>query len=309
MIINFKEIPQANLGSGLQDTFELFSREFLEAMGFTIIEHPDRGADGKKDMIVSETRSGIGGETVIKWLVSCKHYIHSGKSINDTDEPDIIDRVAAHKCEGFIGFYSTLPATSLSNKLKGYKNRLEYIVFDKERIERELLKSADRIKLASRFFPISVSKHLLQNPKPAKIFQEEPELNCQFCGKDLLKTKNGIFVVWSDGKERIGKNGFSFVKEQDVYYSCKGTCDNRLDYAYRNKGLENAGWNDIDDLLIPTLFIKSIMAYLNQLSKETVSHDVHEKMKHIYLNTFPHVLRDLTDKEKKRVKLIMEFGL
>ena len=52
MILDFKEIPQANLGSGLQDTFELFARDFLSYLGYRIIQDPDRGADGKKDLIV-----------------------------------------------------------------------------------------------------------------------------------------------------------------------------------------------------------------------------------------------------------------
>lgn len=81
MLIDFKEIPKANEGSGLQDTFELFARDFLEDYGYLIVQEPDRGADGKKDIIVKESRKGIAGVTEKLWLVSCKHYIHSGKSV------------------------------------------------------------------------------------------------------------------------------------------------------------------------------------------------------------------------------------
>jgi hypothetical protein len=56
MLLDFKEIPKANEGSGLQDTFELFGRDFLEDIGYQIIQEPDRGADGRKDLIVGETR-------------------------------------------------------------------------------------------------------------------------------------------------------------------------------------------------------------------------------------------------------------
>jgi len=72
MILDFKEIPQANKGDGRQDTFELFSRDFFEILGYEIIQHPDRGADGKKDLIICESRVGISGVSQIKWLVSCK---------------------------------------------------------------------------------------------------------------------------------------------------------------------------------------------------------------------------------------------
>ena len=113
MIIDFTEIPPANSGNGLQDSFELFARDFLECVGYEIVVAPNCGADGKKDLIVHETRTGIGGRTTIAWLVSCKHYAKSGKAVSDVDEPDITDRVKKHNCNGFMGFYSTIPATSL----------------------------------------------------------------------------------------------------------------------------------------------------------------------------------------------------
>ena len=303
MIIDFKEIPQANTGSGLQDSFELFSRDFLEDLGFEILQHPDRGPDGKKDLIVGEMRKGIAGKTLLKWLVSCKHFAHSGKSISDTEEPDIMDRVNARKCDGFIGIYSTIPATSLNAKLQGYSNKIESIIYDRERIEKQLLANVQGIKLAKRYFPISIDKHFKENPTPAKIFSDNLELKCDYCGKDLLVTKNGIFVVL---KSKIGedKDGFSvYSKEQDVYCSCKGKCDNILETRYRRQNLWSAGWEDIADLMIPTLFIMNIMAFINNLKDNEMEIKAIEKMKKIYLNTFPHIARELTENEKEIVKM------
>jgi hypothetical protein len=57
-------------------------------------------------LIVEELRNGLGGETKINWLVSCKHYSFSGKSVSQQDELNIRDRVEACNCDGFIGFYS-----------------------------------------------------------------------------------------------------------------------------------------------------------------------------------------------------------
>jgi len=140
MSIDFKEIPAANTGNGDQDTFELFARDFFEVMGFEILEHPSRGADGKKDLIVSERRHGKVGTNVIKWLVSVKHYAHSGRGVPDKEEINILERVRQHKCDGFLGFYSTLPTSSLSNLLNGLKegdkNSIEVAVYDNKRIER-----------------------------------------------------------------------------------------------------------------------------------------------------------------------------
>ena len=107
-ILDFKEIPEAYVSSGMQDTFELFARDFLSFMGYKIITDPDRGPDGGVDLIVEEKRTGVGGETIIRWLVSCKHKAFSGKSVSSTDETNIRDRVESNNCQGFIGFYSTL---------------------------------------------------------------------------------------------------------------------------------------------------------------------------------------------------------
>ena len=102
MILDFKEIPQANGNSGLQDSFELFVRNFLSYLGFIIIEDPDRGADGKRDLIVEEIIHGILKDERKRWLVSCKHYAFSGKAVKDTDESDIRDRLDHYDCSGFI---------------------------------------------------------------------------------------------------------------------------------------------------------------------------------------------------------------
>ena len=42
-ILNFKEIPEAHIATGMQDTFELFARDFLSFMGYKIVTDPDRG--------------------------------------------------------------------------------------------------------------------------------------------------------------------------------------------------------------------------------------------------------------------------
>ncbi len=162
--IDFKEIPEAHLGGGLQDTFELFARDYLACIGYKIEEDPSRGADGGKDIIVTEVRKGIGGETIIKWLVSCKHKAHSGASINPSDEANINDRVSTHNCNGFIGFYSTLASSGLANTLESFKKKMEVIVYDKEKIESNLLKTSEGLQLALRYFPKSTKEWIDKNP-------------------------------------------------------------------------------------------------------------------------------------------------
>ena len=153
--LDFKEIASAKADKenpGEQDTFELFAREVLELVGYHIVSSPDRGPDDGKDLIVEERRSGVGGETVIRWLVSCKHKAFSGGSVTPTDETNINDRLATNSCTGFLGFYSTLPSSGLGNIISAIS---ESQVYDRERIEGFLLASAEGLQIVRRFFPAS----------------------------------------------------------------------------------------------------------------------------------------------------------
>ena len=178
MILDFREIPEANWGEGLQDTFELFARDFLSYMGYRIVEDPARGADGKKDLIVEEVLVGVASEQTIRWLVSCKHYAHSGRSVPDSDEINITERLGQHNCDGFMGFYSTLPAVSLQGVLKGVQRN---IVFDREKIESYLLRrDIDAVRIASRYFPVSFKNFQLENPLPAELYDKLEPLTKAF---------------------------------------------------------------------------------------------------------------------------------
>ena len=118
MILDFSEIPLAKGGSVGSDTFEQFAAELLKLIGYEEVRGPSRGPDGGKDLIVEEVRRGISRNTKIRWLVSCKHFFHSGKAVGVSDESGISDRVNQHKCAGFLGVYSTLPSTALEERLQ-----------------------------------------------------------------------------------------------------------------------------------------------------------------------------------------------
>ncbi|EKL5285610.1 restriction endonuclease [Escherichia coli] len=225
-VLDFKEIPEAHKATGLQDTFELFSRDFLAFLGYKIISDPDRGADGGVDIIAEEKRTGVGGETIIRWLVSCKHKAHSGNSVNPGDDANITDRVIANNCQGFIGFYSTLASAGLSGILDWLKGRIEFQVFDKEKIERELLHSSRGLEIAERYFPKSLSEWKTENPKPARIFSDKPSLKCKVCKKELLSQDDkGIITIW----QRIRTD---YEKEPEynehIFSTCRGNCDQAL---------------------------------------------------------------------------------
>lgn len=300
MILDFKEIPKANQGGGFQDTFELFTRDFLEYLGYKIIEHPDRGADGKRDLIVEETTLGVHSTITLRWLVSCKHYAYSGKAVNDADEINITERLKQHSCHGFMGVYSTVPSVSLSGILQKQEH---HIVFDRERIEKSLLSSKLGTEIAARYFPKSYKNYLIENPMPAQIFSDEPIVECEGCQKNLLdKDTLGNYILLyksSPTPERF---------YEDLIFACK-KCDLCVIQKYRQLGYLDC-WEDLSDLCNPTIWLVRLMAFMNGIQKDKdLSDEAFEKVKKMFLSTFPYISRHLTVSEKERIKSLSIYGL
>jgi len=302
-VLDFKEIPEAHKANGEQDKFELFARDFFSHLGYEILRDPGRGADGGADLIIEEERKGISGITKIKWLVSCKHKAHSGASVSKNDENEIRDSVESNGCEGFIGFYSTLPSSGLISKIEGIDS-IEHQFFDSSKIEQMLLAMQDGQVLAERYFPESFKSWSQENPKPAQIFAEPSSLLCKHCGEDITEGRKGIVVEWSKNKEREDGSHFKHINE--VYWCCKGGCDRLLREERRGSGYID-GWEDIFDLRVPTMYIRWVMALLNQINGEyEYSTEAFEAQKALLLSLFPYISRNLTKKEVQRV---MNLGL
>ncbi|ASN85125.1 hypothetical protein D5073_21040 [Pectobacterium versatile] len=158
--LDLKEISPAHEGLE-RDQFELFARDFLLAQGFVVVSDPDRGPDGGRDLIVEEERFGPGGKNTIRWLVSCKHKAHSGSSVSPSDDTNIRDRLETHSCQGFIAFYSTIPSSGLAQTLTALRPNYEYIQYDCEAIERQLLENPRGRGLAARYTPVSFNKWMI----------------------------------------------------------------------------------------------------------------------------------------------------
>lgn len=302
-VLNYKEIPQANIANGNQDKFELFARDFFELLGFRIIEGPDRGQDGGRDLVIEEERRGIFNSSRIRWMVSCKHKSHSGKSVNDSDEQDISDRVKVHNCKGFIGFYSTVISSPLGRKLKELEKSFEVKIFDGESIETILLKNNKGTELIKRYFPRSYET--INDKTPSNLLEDYKPLCCECCGKDLLENPDnyeGIVVFATSLNEDKSK-----AKIVDIYFSCKGNCDDYLDEKAWNNGCTTA-WEDISDVIIPFEYLKFIMAILNRLKNQVdiYEEDAYKKLKEFIIAISQIVLRTQSDADIQRsVKLQM----
>lgn len=308
-IIDFKEIPKANIANGEQDCFELFAREFFHALGFAIVEDPDRGQDGGRDLIVAEKRTGIISDSEMRWLVSCKHKIHSGAAVNVSDEEDISDRLQMHSCGGFIGFYSTVISSPLSRKLDSLKDKYEVQVFDREKVERILLENGSANKLISRFFPKSFNQIELKTP--TNLLEEYSPLRCQVCGRDLLQRDildqyKGIVVFVQDMEyyeKSEGRNKFT-----DVYCVCKGSCDRKMNSVTRTYSYITS-WEDISDLVIPFQFLKFVIAIMNRIrsSKDIYTDEAYDNLKRIIISLAQITMKRQSEKDIKRVKALAEL--
>ncbi|WP_019878551.1 hypothetical protein [Succinispira mobilis] len=305
-IIDFREIPEAHLASGLQDTFELFARDFfVDIFKFKIISEPSRGADGGKDLLVSESHQGTLSASSFTWLVSCKHKAHSGKTITSNDENNIKDRLSEHKANGFIGFYSTLPSSGLNNRFESFKSENRIEIFDREKIEKYILEHK-RYELFKRYFPKSYKRWIEIDGKniPSKIFDSYQPLSCIVCGKDLLKVER---------KENVNHGIIGMVIDSDTennkctecYVACIGECDRRAQAYYWQNGKITA-WDELSDLLIPTIYIRRYMALINQLqSGEMEMEDkALEDYKKILLCVSQYVFRHQSAREMERVKIL-----
>ena len=219
--LDFKEIPGAQSGPD-RDQFELFARECLVQEGFNIVDGPDRGPDDGRDLIAEETRSGPGGDTLVRWLVSCKHKAHGGGSVTPSDEFNIHDRLETHDCTGFIAFYSTVPSSGLATILKALQPKFGFILYDAAYIERKLLDSPRGRTLAARFMPASLNRWVQRSQYAVAAPSPDPQMirNKFFLREPHARLDEGL-------KEAKARNILAFV----VIYDPAHTSHSKLDFA------------------------------------------------------------------------------
>ena len=189
------------------EDWEFFAADFLGARGCAIELPPARGADGGKDLIVS-----FRGK---RYIVSCKHFACSGRSVTERDEASFLERTKQHKADGFIGFYSTLVSQALQDRLKGCEdNSFEYLIFDKNSI-------SDYLPNMSCFI---LQKYGLPAPNNFYYMNVSPEqyqpLPCMCCGKDILSDemiKLSMAGVMTNG---LGKVNYIFGCKNCITWHC-----------------------------------------------------------------------------------------
>lgn len=154
------------------EDWEFFATDFLSSLDCTVIEPPARGADGGKDSIVESNGK--------KYIVSCKHFIVSGRAVSINDEESIIERIMQHNADGFIGFYSTVVSQALQDRIiqLRQKSNYDFIIYDKNIIS-NYIPSMNCFIIQKYGIP---NNHNFINPN---ISSYSP-LECMACGKDIL---------------------------------------------------------------------------------------------------------------------------
>lgn len=302
-IIDFKEIPQANIADGEQDTFELFARDFFNELGFIIVESPSRGSDEGKDLLIEEEVKGLISDNKKTWLVSCKHKSFSGSSVGRDEEIDIKGRIEEHNVDGFIAFYSTLPSSGLIKKMMPLTNSNQISIWDREKIEDKLINDLRLRVVFKRYFPESYKKWNLNTPNPIinKNKKYEPLL-CMNCGKDILHDKSGLvaFVY-----KRNLVNEEHVTEYIDLYWACKGNCDRVLQSSYD----EATEWEDFQDLSIPLIFMRWCIATINGLYSGRVvfNDEAIERFKEFTIKMSQLVFQETTDEQWERINSLMDI--
>lgn len=172
-LVDFSEIALANSGNGDQDDFELFARDFLDSLGYIILRGPSRGPDGGVDLIVEEQVKGISYSKNFKWLVSAKHYFKTGKSVGPKDEINITERLKANNCDGFMGFYSTIPSSGLKKFSEG---DIEYKFYDWRMIEKFLISDDKCEHVYKQYFPKSFERFMEHHEEIKNVKLENDDL-------------------------------------------------------------------------------------------------------------------------------------
>ncbi len=301
-IVDFREIPSSKGGVEGQDTWALFAREFFDAIGVKAEEGPDRGPDSGRDLILVERRIGTLGMGQQRWLVSCKHYAHSGQSVPNNEEVDVIGRLRKFKADGFIAFYSTLASSELSRSLKRVKEEFGVDVYDCERIERALLGNSALKQVFKRFFPKSYAKYIREHITPREVIDSVLKVRCNVCGKDLLAERDGIFGF----VDKVTKG--HQVETVDVFWACRGQCDRLMESDFHKRGLVT-GWEGIDDLSIPLVFIHWVITWMNSLRNgdRKFTDKAYEKFTEFTFAMSQLVVRETTEEERERIESLRDI--
>lgn len=153
--IDFRELASGRTVSPAGENLEGLIRETGKRLG-TNPDWSGRGADQGRDLIFRERRDGALGSQHLRWLVSCKDFANSGRSVTEQDVGSVLDKVRQHGANGFLLATTTTASAGLKAMLDGLRNSatIETLVWDRHELE-EILLRPENADLIKRHFPVS----------------------------------------------------------------------------------------------------------------------------------------------------------
>lgn len=101
------------------EDFEFLIEDILIKKGFSIISRPSRGPDLGKDIIVERyVQDDMKNTFFERYLVECKHFAVSKKSVRENDLKNIVERIKLHKANRYLIATSTVISEVVNNQLK-----------------------------------------------------------------------------------------------------------------------------------------------------------------------------------------------
>jgi hypothetical protein len=154
-ILDFKEISTSRASSSAGEDLEGLVRELGKRLGLDP-NWAGRGADQGRDLFFIERRKGVLGSDDLRWLVSCKDFANSGRSVSEHDVGSVSDKVSQHNANGFLLVTTTTASTGLKAMLDGIHTlgKVNTKVWDRHELENLLLQDA-HLDLVKRYLPLS----------------------------------------------------------------------------------------------------------------------------------------------------------
>jgi len=109
-MINWENIDSEN--------FEFLIEDILKCKGFNIPQRPARGPDQGKDIIAErQTTDNMMIVTNEKYIVECKHFYTSGKSVRESDLGNFLLKIMQHKANRYLIATSSVLSETVKNQL------------------------------------------------------------------------------------------------------------------------------------------------------------------------------------------------
>jgi len=105
------------------EEFEYLCEQLLEKKGFTITSRPARGPDQGRDLLVERyivDDMGVRNREI--WLIECKHFANSGKSVKENDIGNFDLKMRQHGANRYLLVTTTTVSETVKNQLQALSN-------------------------------------------------------------------------------------------------------------------------------------------------------------------------------------------